>query len=95
MITDRVNKIIYLKPKSGRIGSQSHYIYVFGSLKKQLVNDNNWNKWADPYLIYIKYTFKSKLLILEKFFNIFLNETDRIFYAANSRLPRLDSPFVL
>lgn len=44
MITDRVNKIIYLKPKSGRIGSQSHYIYVFGSLKKQLVNDNNWNK---------------------------------------------------
>ena len=47
------------------------------------------------YLICIKYTFKSKLLIFEKFVNIFLNETDRIFYAAKSRLPRLDSLFVL
>ena len=47
------------------------------------------------YLIYIKYTFNSKLLTFEKFFNIFLNETDRIFYAANSQLLRLDSPFVL
>ena len=44
MITEWVNKIIYLKPKSGRNGSQSHYIYIFGSLNKQLVNDNNWNK---------------------------------------------------
>ena len=44
MITKWVNKIIYLKPKSGRNGSQSHYIYIFGSLNKQLVNDNNWNK---------------------------------------------------
>lgn len=48
MITEWVNKIIYLKPKSGRNGSQSHYIYIFGSLNKQLVNDNNWNKSADP-----------------------------------------------
>ena len=47
------------------------------------------------YLIYIKYTFNSKLLTFEKFFNIFLNETDRIFYADNSQLLRLDSPFVL
>ena len=47
------------------------------------------------YLICIKYTFKLKLLTFEKFFIIFLNETDRIFYAAKSRLPRLDSLFVL
>ena len=44
MITEWVNKIIYLKPKSGRNWSQFNYIYFFGSLNKQLENDNNWNK---------------------------------------------------